>query len=648
MKKLLLFIILIASFGNAQTISPSEANQYCPKQPYSFTINLPGNFITVNTSGGVYVYPVSGSGTSITISAEFADVSGAQNIIVSYQGGEKTFRFTKIKSLFGGYKVGPNTITNLVVPICQTTPVQLNIVGDQYQDVTTNPISSFGSITNYKYLIPTGWKLNGITSNGSNWISASNSVTLTPTADSGNGSVIQYIAKSDCSGAFFEGTPKFISISRPAPVFTLSPSSVTFECGTQQTKTFTVSSSTALSCPTGYLWNLGPNNGWYYNGGSAPSQFSTSTNSITLTSASPFILPSTVHVTPVVNGVNYPQLHSPTAFTAFTSTASLSGDVVICPGHSAVYTISGLEAGNTVSWSMSNPAYATVSNGTQGQVTVTGIAEGLTDLIATITNSCGQVVTKVKHLNIGAPVLPNGIIYGELWVRKNFYPIMVSFPAVLGAESYSWEIVPGGDFPPVCPTSGANPAKFGNGLQTMTTSTPNVSLSVGNCLGQYEIICTLNNHCGSAIGYIRYLTVGNSGSSPCFDNNVFEKAFSLSPNPVTQGAFIVRKNNAVRIAGGTVDNTPAPSIVDGDDPCFQEWPKPAPELNRGGSIADPRPLSEIEVTVMVYDFLGKQVYTKTVSATEEITIDNLDLLPGQYIVKIADGLNEQNEIIIVE
>jgi hypothetical protein len=119
MKKILYIFALIASFcADAQTISPTEGTELCPNQEYTFTVSgLPGNYSSLNSIGQVTItQSPSVSGTSITFRAKFADVSGEQGFTVSYQGGLKPFKFTKIKSLFGGYSHNFNNPTTLSVP----------------------------------------------------------------------------------------------------------------------------------------------------------------------------------------------------------------------------------------------------------------------------------------------------------------------------------------------------------------------------------------------------------------------------------------------------------------------------------------------------------------------------------------------------
>ena len=56
-----------------------------------------------------------------------------------------------------------------------------------------------------------------------------------------------------------------------------------------------------------------------------------------------------------------------------------------------------------------------------------------------------------------------------------------------------------------------------------------------------------------------------------------------------------------------------------------------------------------QVDVKVFDFYGKQVYTKTLNVSvDEISIKDSNLNSGKYILHINDGINTQKEIIIIE
>jgi len=245
--------------------------------------------------------------------------------------------------------------------------------------------------------------------------------------------------------------------------------------------------------------------------------------------------------------------------------------------------------------------------------------------------------------------MPNGTIYGELWVRKSFYALDLTFPAVLGATSYTWTITPGGDFPPNCPATGAIPAKFSNNLQTITTTTPSATASFGNCLGDYDVTCTISNTCGSTVAYVRYATVGKSGTSPCFIQNSPSTSFKISQNPIKNGEIIISKKAKNRVDDIDLEiiDTPTQNILNGDGPCFQEWPKPWNGFKINPNVKNVKPSSQVEVKV--FDFFGKQVYTKTIDASkEEISIKDSNLPSGKYILHINDGINTQKEIIIIE
>jgi hypothetical protein len=446
-----------------------------------------------------------------------------------------------------------------------------------------------------------------------------------------------HLEYSDCNNNKTQSC-EYPIIKTIPPSFSLSPTTVSLVCGDTSSRTFNV---TPLNIPSGaivtYQWSY---SGW--------SQLSYTTNSITLTPASAALLPSNVSVTPFINGVAQPNMSCSVSRADFTSTASINGNTVICPGGNSVYTINDLGAGNTVTWGSSNTAIATVSGGTQSQVTVNGLSQGLVNLIATVTNSCGQIAPPlIKSLNIGAPVMANGVIYGELWVRKNFFPLNLNFPAVLGATTYTWSLAQSSEFPPSCPIRGAISAKFSNNSQAITTTTPSATATFGNCLGDYFVNCSVSNVCGSTDAYMRYVTVGDSGSSPCASGFALSKKYELTQNPIKNGEIKINKLSNLVIDNFPLESDPLnPSIVNGDDPCYQEWPKTYTgkrNLNVNKAIIN----SLIEVKL--FDFNGKQVYTKSFEAIdEEIAIDDSNLKPGKYIMHINDGIGTQKKIIIIE
>lgn len=177
-----------------------------------------------------------------------------------------------------------------------------------------------------------------------------------------------------------------------SPSFSLNPSNISLACGDTSSKTFSVSQANIPSGSTvTYQWSY---NGWFGN-------VNTSMSSITLSPTTGNSLPSIVSVTPYINGVAKPTLTCLVSRAPLSTTATISGSDSICsPGTSANYNLSSLSAGQNVSWSSSNTAIATV-NGSGNSATVNKQSNGTFNLIAAISNSCGQTVTVQKTIRLG-------------------------------------------------------------------------------------------------------------------------------------------------------------------------------------------------------------------------------------------------------
>lgn len=440
------------------------------------------------------------------------------------------------------------------------------------------------------------------------------------------------------------------------PRYTLNSSSNNFNCDLTTPITFNAVTNDCINgAILSYKWSIG--SGWVLpNGSTPPANITTTTSNIVLIPIN--YQPATIVVTPIFNNQLLQSSSKTIIISPFSSTSTLTGNSTLCLGGTGIYSLNNLEVGNTVTWSISNTSTANISNATQSQVTVNGVANGLVNLVATITNPCGQTVTKTKTLNIGVPILPNannqfaGVVYGELWVRKNFFPQTLSFPAILGANSYNWAITINPDFPTTCPSTGAIAAKFSsNNLQTISTTTPNASINFGNCLGQYIVTCTVTNQCGSTTAYERYVTVGNTGTSPCFIDLTISKTFIIKQNPIKNNVIILAKKNSTNNENIDLDiDSNDQNIVSGDEPCETEWPMeyiPTTGKKANKKISNTNTKTEIKITI--FDFFGAQLYSKILNVSnEEIELKDSNLTSGKYIIHISDGLFTQKEIIIVE
>jgi hypothetical protein len=272
-----------------------------------------------------------------------------------------------------------------------------------------------------------------------------------------------YIEFSNGSSAYQScGNP---IIKTPLPTFTLNTTSLSLGCGDVSSRTFTV---TSTNIPNGatlvYSWSYP---GW--NGTS-------STNSISLSPASGTTLPSSVSVTPFLNGVIQTTMVCSVTRSAFSSSATVSGTTGICSG-SANYTISGILAGQTVTWSLSNPSIGSLSNQTNSGVTVTFNGNGAQTLSATITNACNQTTVKTFVINNGSttfssPATMTGSTASACSGSRVF--TINNLPA---GQNVSWSV----SNPAVATLSGTS-----NAQATLTI--------IGS--GSVNIIATINNNCG--------------------------------------------------------------------------------------------------------------------------------------------------------
>lgn len=416
-------------------------------------------------------------------------------------------------------------------------------------------------------------------------------------------------------------------------IITQTPANIT--CGSNSPITFQITSNDPNNYSS-YQWSY--NSSWYGN--------YSITNQIQL---NPTTYPlGIISVIPTIHGSTQGIFSFNPVLAPLTSAAIVSGNTVICPGNNSIYTISNVGTGNTVTWSSSNTAIATVSGGTQSQVTVNGLTGGAVTLNATITNSCGQTTTKTRTIYIGSPVLANGYIYGEVWVRKAFVPVGLTFAAVPSATSYVWTVIQDPDVGTTCPTTGALQAKFSNNLTTMTTTTTSITASFGNCLGGYIVTCRAVNACGSTDAYIRYVTVGNSGTNPCSPPviPVVSNKFVIAQNPIKNGELkIIPTNNPVLIEN--TGETTTSNFAVGDTPCFIDWPKPYVPLKMNNNNNFITESSEIEVKI--YNMLGKQVYFNTIKADSDgFSIKDTNLSSGKYILHILQNNTTEKQIIVVE
>lgn len=282
--------------------------------------------------------------------------------------------------------------------------------------------------------------------------------------------------------------------------FILSPNLTTIDCSLITPITFSIANVYNASGVLTYNWNVG--NTWKYNGALAPNIINTSTNSITLT---PNIFPiSNISVIPTYNDVNQQQLNANISLPPFSSSASITGNTTICSGSSTYY-ISGIGT-NTISWSISNTAIATITSANSTSVTLNKIGTGTVKLIATLVNYCNQTTSITKTINIGEPVL-SGLISGPTCVGFN-QTVTYSFNDSSNIGNvYEWST----DAPIDDNTSPTSPLNCS--WKYITAQGSSQFKFVTGCIaGTVTIRVKINTSCGSSNYIYLYVQIGNT---PC-------------------------------------------------------------------------------------------------------------------------------------
>jgi len=310
----------------------------------------------------------------------------------------------------------------------------------------------------------------------------------------------------------------FNIIKDETPTFTISPSSTNVTCDLASPKTFTVTNVYNSPGNLSYQWQIG--NGWLYNG-NAVSNFTTSTNTVTLVPTS--FPPSNVQVTPVLDNHTYSQLTSIINLSDFNPSYSISGNNSICePSSSGVYSIANLPSGLTITWSSSNTAIGTVS-GTGNSITVNKVSNGTFNINARVTNSCGQFVDLSKSIRIGG--LPNFTINAvDTGGSYDLFVQNVPITENQGITSVTWTKISG------------NGIAGGNGLIGYADGSPTSTWTV-------TVRITATNECGST-SITRTYRGGGYGGDPC-------RKISITKGKKKKNQFIARAP-ACRIGNSTI------------------------------------------------------------------------------------------------
>ena len=319
----------------------------------------------------------------------------------------------------------------------------------------------------------------------------------------------------------------------------------------------------------------------------------------------------------------------------------LTGENVICQNQPKTYSIADIckvpspvkyndQNGNPVNgWSVTGNLQ--IVSSTPYTVTVQGTSNAASEgkIIATFHSFVGgQKIEKIVH--IGAPSVSNLRIGGTFdWVSTYSGSIGVGVVPDPTATSYIWSVSYDPiDSPVTCPAINPRKAKFLGGttvgyVNSLATTSPNVSIDYGNCVGSYMLTCTAVNACGGTAYIQKETTVGPPSANPCIYKTGLK--LSIAPNPIKDGQINV-------ILSKTIDMMPCNYLNNGNKQIVQ--------LSNKDEI--------IENKALIYDLFGNLVYSKMFN-TDEFTLTDINLKRGHYILNVFTSKGESSkQVIIVE
>ncbi|MFT3946268.1 MAG: T9SS type A sorting domain-containing protein [Agriterribacter sp.] len=538
MKKILFasVLLLISFFVKAQTISLGTDNEYCPNVEYEFTVTLPGPYYSISASQmQITQQPTAfnAANTNFKFKAKFADVNSKQFVEIQYNSnGKDVFKpeYKKVKSLFYAnanncdviqpkFTSNNAPVTSFSAPLCQVSTFNITFSNIKWYTEFESPKICFGSISDYEYLLPAGWKLGNNTSNGTAWLQGTNTVTITSDLSTGHGSTILIRPKNTCGANLANGQiPAQIGIIRSAGNLTMSASPNSIPCGSTSPVTFTINNTSSLTGITGYVWNLGSGNGWLYNGSSAPSSINTSTNSIILTPVCGAGLSApSVNIT-LSNGGNNCSINVPAATLNISAPAlSIQGTQSLCAG-TQNYSLTGMPCNATNIWSILPQSGVVSLNQTSGQNTsLTRVADGNITLTAKV-SACGAEYPVSIPIHVGA--------YSGSYYSLNVYGGTSGQPlGVCPNQTYNFYVsssIPASNFNWTPPTGWT--VVSGNGNSSAYIKTP-TSVGGGTVSVSFTEVCGTSITLSKGVYY---------NSNLCNLTNLY----TIAPNPVTSNITI--------------------------------------------------------------------------------------------------------------
>ncbi len=331
-----------------------------------------------------------------------------------------------------------------------------------------------------------------------------------------------------------------ITETPPTPTFTISPASLSIPCGSAITQAFTVNNVYNSPGTLSYDWNLGSaSNGWIYNGNPAPQTFSTTANSINLTSSTTAASISNVAVTVKLNNANYATLTSNITVTAPANNYSIALPASRCS--TGVFSVTNLPAGATVSWQATPANIVTFSNSGVGNPVSFSAGDGYCTVNAVVSINQCQVQLSAGNSYYGKypTTATHKVSSGNNVVSSSLNYVPPS--QIITFELNNIGAIPGGYS--IQKVYGNSPINvFGN---TATFSLGNYSQTYP-ANGTITLVTTVNTTCGNVTQAYNFTSQGQCGSCGSL--------FTISPNPANDVLNIDETaNNGVAVKTSTIE-----------------------------------------------------------------------------------------------
>lgn len=188
----------------------------------------------MNISPTVVKAPYNATSTNGVITfnfdGRFEDYNNKQTFTLYYKNNANVstqydFVFTKIKSLqtyTADARVNPAP-SSITANRCQIQTFNITFTNVKYSNPYVAPVQVYGTVTNYEYLLPSGWKLGATTSNGSTWLAGNNNVIVTSDLAGGIGGFVKVRpVNTACGSGLAIGEAVLIPIFRPGPTMSVS------------------------------------------------------------------------------------------------------------------------------------------------------------------------------------------------------------------------------------------------------------------------------------------------------------------------------------------------------------------------------------------------------------------------------------------